>query len=259
MRVNRFKQLLADGKSPIGHMLYEFTGRGMAQILEAAGVDFVVIDMEHSSLSIGAIADMVAWLKATHVTPFVRIPQVQYHFVARALDAGVMGIVVPNVRGAGEAHALVEAAKYPPLGKRGFYCGGASSDYRMGDVNEFMLDSNSNRTMICMIESPEGLENVEAIAGTPGVDALWVGQWDLSNFMGFPGQFQDPRFRAAVERIIHAARRHNLVTIIQPGDVAQVRQFRELGFDVFSYSADFFVYKDALAQAVANIRMILGE
>jgi 2-keto-3-deoxy-L-rhamnonate aldolase RhmA len=224
MRVNRFKQLLSDGRSPIGHMLFEFTGRGMAQILETAGVDFVVIDMEHSAISIGEIADMVAWLKATTVMPFVRIPQMQYHFVARALDVGVLGIVVPNVRTAEEARALVESAKYPPLGRRGLYYGGASSDYRMGDTAEFMLDSDTNRTLVCMIESPEGVRNVEAIAGTPGVDALWVGQWDLSNFMGIPGQFGDSRFRAAIEEIINTARRHNLAAIIQPGDVEQLRQ-----------------------------------
>jgi 2-dehydro-3-deoxyglucarate aldolase/4-hydroxy-2-oxoheptanedioate aldolase len=240
-------------------MLYEFTGRGMAKILEAAGVDFVVIDMEHSGISIREIADMVAWLKATPIAPFVRIPQVEYHFVARALDVGVMGIVVPNVRTAEEARRLVESAKYPPRGRRGFYTGGASSDYRMGDVAEFMKDSDANRTLVCMIESREGVENVDAIAGTPGVDALWVGQWDLTNFMGFPGQFDDPRFHEAVGRIIAAAQEHGLARIIQPGSVEQVRQFLKLGFNVFSYSADFFVYKDALSQAVSEIRAILGE
>ena len=105
MKPNRFKQLLREGITPIGHMLSEFRTRGIAQILAVAGVDFVVIDMEHGSFTLSETADMIAWLKATPVAPFVRVPEVQYHHIARVMDAGALGVVAPNVKSAAEARA----------------------------------------------------------------------------------------------------------------------------------------------------------
>ena len=259
MKPNRFRQLLAQGKAPVGHMLFEFNTRGMAQILETAGVDFVVIDMEHSSFTIDDLANMVAWLKATHVAPFVRIPQIQYHFIARALDAGVLGVVAPNVRSSAAAHDLVDAAKYPPLGKRGCFFGGASSDFRKDDPDSYFDFANQNTTVVCMIESPEGVDDLEQIAATPGVDALWVGHWDLSQYMGIRGQFEHPRFLEAVERVTDAAHRNNLAAMVQPVDLNQIQKWMQIGFNVFSYDADFYVYQNALTQAVGGLRRALEE
>src|SRR5690349_23630770 len=97
MKQNRFQQILAGGGTPAGHMIMEFGTRGIAKILEAAGLDFVVIDMEHTGFDTERIADLVAWLKATDIAPFVRVPQRMYHFLARTMDAGALGVMVGNV------------------------------------------------------------------------------------------------------------------------------------------------------------------
>lgn len=259
MKANRFKKLLDDGKIPVGHMLIEFNTRGIAQILEVAGVDFTVIDMEHGSFTIADAANMVSWLKATRVAPFVRVPQIQYHLIARIMDTGALGVVAPNVKNADEARSIVNAVKYPPLGKRGFHYGGASTDFRMGDANEYIRQSNENTTIVCMIESPEGVANIEAIVATTGVNALWVGHWDLSQYMGIPGKFHDKRFLDAIKRIIDSAGEKGLPTIIQPGSVAQLHEFVDLGFNLFSYGGDFYLYKDALTKAVAEVRKVIGK
>ena len=258
MKPNRYKQMLDEGKIPIGHMLFEFNTRGVAKTLEMAGVDFVVIDMEHSSLTIKDVADMVAWLKATPVAPFVRIPQVLYSFIARALDVGALGVMAPNVQNAAEARALVDAAKYPPLGKRGFHFGGATTDFRGGGAREYIQYANENTTVICMIESPEGVKNLEEIASTPGVDALWVGYGDLSQYMGIPGQFYDERFLDALRQVVATAKKHSLAAIIQPSNPTQLQEWLEIGFNVISYSADFSLYKEALTKAIAEVRHIMG-
>jgi len=101
MKPNRILQLLAEGKTPIGHMIIEFGTRGIAKIAEAAGLDFVLIDMEHSGLDFGKVADLLAWFKATPVAPIVRVPAIEYHFIARVMDAGALGVMAPNVRTAG--------------------------------------------------------------------------------------------------------------------------------------------------------------
>ena len=259
MKTNRFTQLLAEGKSPVGHMLFEFNTRGMAQILDYAGLDFVVIDMEHSAFTLDQTADMVAWLNSTPVAPFVRIPQVHYHLIARVLDAGALGVMAPNVQSGAEARHLVDAAKYLPTGRRGLHFGGVTSDFRPVEATPYMKEANANITVICMIESPEGLANLDAIGATEGVDALWVGHWDLTQYMGIPGQFQHPRFRDAAKKVIDVAHQCGLPAIIQPGSMAQMEEFLDLGFNVISYGADFPLYREALARAVADVRQIVGE
>jgi 2-dehydro-3-deoxyglucarate aldolase/4-hydroxy-2-oxoheptanedioate aldolase len=215
--------------------------------------------MEHSSFTIGDLADMVAWLKATPVAPFVRIPETQYHFVARALDVGALGIVAPNVQTAAQARKLVAAAKYPPLGKRGLHSGGASSDFRKVVASEYSEFSNKNTSVIPLIESPEGVANVEQIAKVPGIDGLWVGYADLSQYMGIAGQYDNPRFLDAMKRVAEAARDHDLPAIIQPGSPAQLQEWTALGFNVISYGSDFALYREALARGVAEVRRALGD
>jgi 4-hydroxy-2-oxoheptanedioate aldolase len=254
MKSNRLKQVRAEGRIPVGHMVLEFGTRGIAQILEVAGVDFVVIDMEHTGFSAANVADMIAWFKATTVAPFVRVPQMLYHFVARTLDAGALGIMVPNVVSPAQARALVDAAKYAPLGARGVILGETHTHFKSVDPSEFMAYSNQNTTLICQIESREGLENLEQIAATPGVDVLWVGHFDLTQSLGIPGQFHHQLFLDAIKRVVDTARRHGLGAGIQPGSMAQAQEWMELGFDVISYSGDFYVYLDAMTRAVADVR-----
>ena len=180
MKINRIRELRAEGKIPIGHMISEFATRGVAKITEAAGVDFVIIDMEHSANGIEAVGDLVAWFRATRVTPMVRIPDTEYHFIARALDAGALGIMVPRVDTPEQAQRAVEAARYPPEGRRGLAIGMAATDYVYTSPAEYMPEANRNNIVMCQIETQMGLDNLDAIAALDGVDVLFLGQQDLS-------------------------------------------------------------------------------
>jgi len=256
MKPNRFKQVLAEGRIPVGHMLLEFGARGMPRMLEEAGVDFVVVDMEHSGFTSADIADMMAWFRATTVAPFVRVPQVQYHLIARTLDAGALGIMVPDVKNAAEVQDIVDAAKYAPLGKRGVGIGAANTNYKSVNPDEFLRYANENTTIICQIESQEGLDNLDAIASAPGVDVLWVGHFDLSRSLGITGQFRQPKFLDALKSVVAAARKHGVAAAIQPRDPTQAQEWVEIGFNVISYGVDFVVYMQAMTQGVAGIRRL---
>ncbi|MBC8254808.1 MAG: hypothetical protein H8E35_12400 [Ardenticatenia bacterium] len=254
MKPNRFKQVQAEGRTPVGHMLLEFVTRGIPLMLEEAGADFVLIDMEHTGFSISDIANVMAWFKATTVAPFVRVPQLQYHFIARILDAGALGIMVPDIRTAAEARAVVDAAKYAPLGKRGVALRTANTDFKPVDPEEFIRYANENTTAICMIESQEGLDNLEEITATPGVDVLWVGHFDLSQALGIVGQFQHPKMIDAFRLIADTARKHGKAAVMQPGNLVQAQEWLDLGFNVMSCAADFFFYVDALKQYISDVR-----
>ncbi len=221
MKPNRLKQKLAAGEVPVGHMIVEFGTRGIAQIAANADLDFVIIDTEHTPYSPGDLADLFAWFKATTIAPFVRIPEVQYHFIARTMDAGALGVMVPDVQSGEQAKAIVDAVKYAPLGERGMMMNYAHTDYAPANPVEFTAYSNENSTVICQIESEAGLANLDAIASTPGVDILWVGHSDLTHSMGITGQFDNPRFLDALKLVVDTAEKHGLVAAIQPGSAQQ--------------------------------------
>ncbi len=253
MYTNSMKRRLQEGQVPIGHMIWEFHTRGMARLADLAELDFVLIDMEHGGFSLDQVADLVAWFRATSVTPMVRVPEVQYNFIARSLDMGALGIMVPNVRTRDMAEAIVQAAKYAPVGSRGVGLGGPVSRYQTGDPRQLMDALNEATAILCQIESREGLENLEAIATVPGVDVLWVGQSDLSQSLGIPGQFDHPDFRSALDKVIACCQQHGLGAGIQPSDLAQCQEWLQIGFNVVSYSVDTAVYATALADARQSV------
>jgi 2-keto-3-deoxy-L-rhamnonate aldolase RhmA len=254
MKENMCRRVMAEGKVAIGHMILEFNTRGMGRMLGVAGLDFVLIDMEHASFSTGEVANLIAWTHAGDVTPIVRVPQIEYHLIARILDAGALGVMVPNVKSGAEAKAIVDAVKYAPLGKRGVALGGALTAFQGVNPADFLDYSNRNTIVICQIESVEGLENLEAIATTPGVDILWVGHFDLTQSMGIPGQFDDPRFLDGLKRVAERAQAHGLKAGIQPSSVEQAQAWMALGYNVISYSSDFAVYLRALSEGVKQLR-----
>ncbi|MCA2969427.1 MAG: aldolase [Acidobacteriaceae bacterium] len=258
MKPNRLQQALAARGSAVGTMIMEFGTRGVAKILASTPVDFVMIDMEHTGFDTSHVADLCAWFKATDIAPFVRIPQNLYHFCARTLDAGALGIMVANVENAEQAKAIVDACKYAPMGKRGIALGTAHSDYLVPDPVGYFARANENTTVITMIESPSGLANLDAIAATPGVDVLWVGHYDLSSAMGIPGEFQHPDFLAALAAVVAAAARHGKVAAIQPGNAAQAKQWHEIGFRILSWSVDLAVYRNAVNAGVTELQELLG-
>lgn len=254
MKPNRFKQVVAEGRVPVGHMIMEFGTRGIAMMHKAAGLDFVVIDMEHTGFDSERIADLMAFYKATDVAPFVRVPQPLYHFLARTMDAGALGVMIGNVETPEQAQSIVDAVKYAPLGKRGLGLGTAHNDYIAPDTAAYLRHANENTVIICQIESPTGIANVDAICGTPGVDCVWVGHFDLSSAMGIPAQFQHPQFLANLSAVVAAARKHNKLAGIQPGDASQADQWIRLGFNVISWKADIALYRAALQAEIQALR-----
>jgi 2-dehydro-3-deoxyglucarate aldolase/4-hydroxy-2-oxoheptanedioate aldolase len=258
LKPNRFRQVLAQGRMPVGHMIMEFGTRGIAHVLESADVDFVVFDMEHSGFDIERVFDLIAWAKACSFAPMVRVPEPRYHFLARVMDAGALGVMIGNVETAEQARQIVSAVKYAPMGRRGVALGTAHTNYLMPDAAAYYEESNASTVVICQIESGTGVGNSAAIAATPGVDCLWVGHYDLSTSMGIPAQFGDERFRNALRTVVASGRQHGKLLGIQPGSWEQAEEWMGLGFNVISWGSDIGVYRTALESAVKRLRETPG-
>lgn len=254
MKTNRYREALAAGRMPVGHMIMEFGTRGIAKIIETADVDFVLYDMEHSGIEMDRLYDLIAWSKACSFAPFVRVPQGLYHFLSRVMDAGALGVMVGNVETPEQARSIVEAVKYAPMGKRGVGFGLAHNDFMMPKAEDYIEQINASSVVICQIESETGVKNSEAIAATPGVDCLWIGHFDLSVSMGIPAQFHHERFLEALRTVVASAKKHGRTLGIQPGSPEQADEWMALGFNVMSWGADVAVYRSALQAAVKRLR-----
>ncbi len=237
-------------------MLMEFDTPGIATICEAAGLDFVLIDMEHGPLEIPQVAKLIAWFKATGISPFVRIPASEYHFVSRVMDAGAHGIMAPNVRSAAQARLLNDAMRYAPEGNRGLGLGTAHNDFVPPDPLAYMAEANRRNLLICQIESAAALQELDEIASEPGVDCLWVGHMDLTQSLGIVGQFGHPEFLAALRNVAVTAKAHGQFAGIQPGSLEQARFWMELGYNLISYRTDIGIYGSALAAEIDSVRHV---
>jgi 2-dehydro-3-deoxyglucarate aldolase/4-hydroxy-2-oxoheptanedioate aldolase len=254
MRGNAVKARLAAGGSAYGAMVFEFMAPGLPQICVNAGAEFILYDMEHTGLSLETLKMQFALCRGLPVVPMVRVPRGEYHFVARALDVGALGVMVPMVGTAGEAAHVVACTRYPPAGRRGAAFGFAHDDYLGGDVAAKMAAIHERTLVIAQIETAEGLDNVEAIAATPGVDALWIGHFDLTNFMGIPGQFRHPDYLAAVRRVVAACEAHGKTPAFLVVDDDWAREYKALGFRLIAYGVDQALLGNALRHGLDVLR-----
>ena len=254
IRDNPIKAALAAGGRAYGAMVFEFFSPGLPQICKNAGAEFVLFDMEHTGLGFETLKTQFALCRGLDIVPMVRVPRGEYHFIARALDVGAMGVMVPMVGSAEEAAHIVSCTRYPPLGRRGAAFGFAHDDYSGGDVRAKIEALHARTMVIPQIETAEGLANVEAIAAVPGVDALWLGHFDLTNFLGIPGGFNDARFVAAVDRIIAACEASHIAAAFIATDEAWARDYANKGFRLFAYGLDQLMLQTALKQGLDLLR-----
>ncbi|RMG37110.1 MAG: aldolase, partial [Planctomycetota bacterium] len=208
MHANTLRERLRHGGQTVGTMAFEFRVPGLGAIAAAAGADLIIFDMEHTGWTFETIRTLIAGTPRDRTVPMVRVPATRYHFIARALDMGARGIMVPMVESADQAREITEFSKYPPAGRRGAAFGIAHDDYSAGELPEKIAAANEGILRIAQIETADGLQQLENIAAVDGIDVLWVGQTDLTCSLGIPGQFEHPRFVDALKRVVEAAESH---------------------------------------------------
>jgi 2-keto-3-deoxy-L-rhamnonate aldolase RhmA len=198
-------------------------------------------------------------MEAAGLPTIVRVPSHHSHHIARALDMGAEGLMLPMVGSAAEAREIIACAKYPPAGRRGVALGVAHDRYTSGPALEKLRDADQRTTIFAQIETPAGVQHAEAIAALEGIDCLWIGQFDLSASLGIAGQFAHPDFLAAEATVRQACARHGkslggLVPDIETG----ATKYRA-GFDFICYSGDVWLLRAALADGIDALRKVCKE
>ena len=237
-------------------MVFEFFVPGIAQLAVTAGADFLIYDMEHSGAGIDTIKQQMAHCRGLPIVPIVRVPSSDYHFIARILDCGAKGIMVPMVETAEQAASIVSSAMYPPRGRRGAAFGVAHDDYLGGPVAGKIASANADTFLIAIVETEQGARNVDAIAATPGIDVIWLGHFDMTNSLGIPGQFEHPRYLRAMEDLIAAAKRHRKAAGFMALDEVWARDYAARGFNVVAYGLDQSIYQRGLSEGLSVLRSL---
>lgn len=253
MQAKTIKQDVLAGKVVAGAFIFEFFSPGMSAILANAGCRYVIYDMEHTGLGYETLKWLFAGCRGLPIEPMVRVPRGEYTFLARALDLGARGVMIPMVESAAQARSIVEACRYPPIGRRGAAFGFAQCDYQGGDVGEKIGRYHERTLVIAQIETERGLAQVEEIAAVDGIDVLWVGHFDLSNFMGIPGQFNDTRFDAAMRKVARVAHAHGKAAGFMATDAAWVTRVREMGYTMIAGGTDTGLLEAGMRNLVGQI------
>jgi 2-dehydro-3-deoxyglucarate aldolase/4-hydroxy-2-oxoheptanedioate aldolase len=250
MKPNSIKAPVMAGETVVGAMTFEFFSPGMSAILANAGCRFVFYDMEHTGLGFETLKWLFSACRGLPIEPMVRVPKGEYAWLARALDLGARGVMIPMVESADQARSIVQACRYPPVGRRGAGFGFAQCDYQGGDVGQKVRIANERTMVVAQIETERGLAAVEEIAAVDGIDVLWVGHFDLSNFMGMPAQFDNPTFLQAMQHVADVARRHGKAAGFMATDPAWVDRAKAMGYTMLAVGTDVSLLADATKRLV---------
>jgi 4-hydroxy-2-oxoheptanedioate aldolase len=222
-----------------------------AEVLARQGFDWIMIDMQHGCLEYGDALAMIRAVDQTPAAPIVRVPWNEPGVIGRVLDAGALGVLVPVIQTAEDARKVVEAALYPPLGRRSF------GPVRVGlrDGPTYFAGANERIAVVVMIETREALGAVDEIASVPGVSALFVGPFDLSLALGLtPGDNDgEPVFDEAIQRVTAAAKRAGIATAVLANPRVALLRLRQ-GFQMISVATDYVVLGAASHADLESVR-----
>lgn len=237
-----------------------FVGLGSAvsaEIVARAGYDWTVVDLEHGAGTESELLGQLLAIQATPTAAVVRVVSAERMRVGRLLDLGADGLMIPRLETLADVTQTVSWMRYPPAGIRGVATGTRGAGYgtvphhQIGQLNERILG-------VFQVESPAAVDAAEELAAVDGVDVLFVGPADLSHAMGIPGEFTDPAFTEALDRVAAAARAHGKGAGILLRDASEVARYRARGFTFIGIGSDVGMVTAGARSQLAAARAAVG-
>lgn len=254
---NKLKDIWAAGRPAINGWL-SIGNPFTAEIMAAQGYDTITIDMQHGALDYSAALPMLQAMRASGVVPMARVPWREPGIIMKALDAGAMGIICPMINSGEEAAEFVSYMRYPPLGQRSFGPTRAAVAY-----GGYGVAANDQVLALAMIETQAGVDNLEAIAATPGLDGIYIGPADLT--LGTQGgrlppgfDREEPEMVALIQRILAACKQNGIRACLHCGTPSYAAKAIGWGFDLTTVSGDSRLLAMAAAASVKEWRDLTG-
>jgi 4-hydroxy-2-oxoheptanedioate aldolase len=225
----------------------------MVTALGLAGMDFVILDMEHGPFDISEVETMCHAANGAGIAPIVRVGEINDWMILRALDVGATGVQVPQITCKADAEAVVRAAKYRPIGDRGL-----SIITRAGALGtrgpKYTDLANEETAVVVHIEGVEGVRNLDEVLKVPHIDVIFLGPYDLSQSLGIPGQVDDPRVQDAIRDSVKKIRKAGKFAGSFAKDVPTAKRMIGMGVQYMSVSVDAAIYQAACRDIVAQLR-----
>ena len=254
MRANRTKQLLEQGQIAWGTGLGQFRSAEVPRLYAAAGLDWTFIDTEHGCYDLETVQDIIRAALLTTLTPIVRVADLQYALVARALDVGAEGIIFPRVESPELLERAISWTKFPPRGVRGFGLTIPQIGYQQATFDEITQHMNENVLVVLQIETQTALNRCDELLSVPGVDIVMVGPADLSISLGVPGNFDHPKMIEAITSVIECCRRHKIHPGIQTRTVPMARFWAQQGMRFVGSGNDLSFLWEKVRDTVQQLR-----
>ena len=252
---NNFKKKIQSGAYTLGTFI-EIGNMSGLEALCNTGLDYVIIDAEHGHFDTETITDLIRAAELNNLTPLVRIGEISRAVIQKVLDSGAMGLIVPGLQTIEEVRHLVQLAKFPPLGQRG-YCPNRGSRWGACDepnlpLTSAMKNTNDRVLLIPQCETKELLEVIDEVVQIDGVDGVFIGPFDLSISMGLAGQFDHPTFKAATTKIRQTVKAAGKILMYFSLDPKSAGALAAQGYDGITLSLDTRVLQDAYQQLVTD-------
>ena len=255
--MNRLKEKFQNHELSIGTFT-QLSSPTAVECLGRSGLDYVLIDTEHCPVDINFLTSAITAADAAGIVPLVRINDIARSKVLQPLDYGAQGLIIPAVETVEEVKKLVEYAKFPPVGNRG-YCptrdgGWGYDEVSQQGVESYFAHANRETLLIPQCETAGCLEHIEEITAMDGVDGIFVGPFDLSIALGKPMAFDCQEMKTAMQRILDACHKNGKMAFIFCGDAATARARAAEGYDSVTTALDALMLTDAYRSLVQDIR-----
>jgi 2-keto-3-deoxy-L-rhamnonate aldolase RhmA len=254
MFVNPVKKALKEGRAQIGCGFQQIRSTEVPKILAAAGFDWTFIDGEHGGFGIETLQDLCHTSVSVGLTPIVRVADMQYALVARALDCGAQGILFPRVESAELLERAVSWTKFPPVGVRGFGLAATHIGYERATIPQVLAHMNDNVMVVLQIETRLAVERREVLLSVKGLDAVLIGPVDLSISLGVPGDFEHPKMVEAMEQVRDSCLKHGVAPGAQTRTLALAKFWKDRGMIFLGSGSETGFLLEKASEVAAALR-----
>jgi 2-dehydro-3-deoxyglucarate aldolase/4-hydroxy-2-oxoheptanedioate aldolase len=256
MQTNTTWERLSRGETVFGCGLQTYRSPEIARTFAVAGFDYVFIDLEHSSFDLQTAHDMIKASLDSGITPICRVGELAYSLVARLLDSGAQGIILPRVEDPAILREALSWMRFPPAGKRGYGINPTMIRYEARSFPEIIEHQNLNTLAVVQFETRTAMERADELLSVPRMNIAMVGPADLSISLGVPGQFDHPTMVSTIDALIEKCNRHGVVPGIQTRGLAMSKFWAERGMRFIGTAAEHALLLEKAKETVAALRTV---
>lgn len=254
MQTNRVKQALKAGQVQLGAGLWQLRSAEIPRLFAGAGFDWIFLDTEHGGFDLETVQDICRVANLAGIAPIVRVGDMQYSLVARALDCGAQGIIFPRVESPELLAQAVSWTKFPPEGVRGFGLSTPQVGYAKVKFPEIIGHSNANTLVVLQIETVRAFEARNELLSIPGIDAVLIGPSDLSISLGVPGEYQDARMVKMMEGIRDSCLAHKVAPGTHARSSSLAKFWKERGMLFLSCGNELAFLHERASEVIQELK-----